>query len=261
MKNRILSIIALGIVSMFAAEVRPDLAWWAPPLAIGVLRAYILIESSRLKAAFPKHEKFANRWSYASSVLVAFYIFALFVREKIGFDLFMSLQAANVLLIGAELFYSRLSLIEPNRVTIETQKDQIDTLSDEIGILNLRIETKEETIGEYMEEIDKLDKQIELNSLAIEKHSDEIENYKSRIGSFESEQKADRLKIENQSNQIAQLKKQIETHSLDSELVAELRKGIAGPTGIHWLCDCNEPRFIGNKAKDKRLICNKCKEK
>lgn len=249
MKNRILLIIALGIVSMFAAEVRPDLAWWAPPLAIGVLRAYILIESSRLKNAFPKDKSFANRWSYASSGLVALYILALVVRGKIDWDLFMSLQAANVLLIGAELFYSRLSLIEPDRVKIGEQKDQID---------QLLLEQKEdrEAIELHLETIEAQSQTIERISLEIDKHSLEIENYKSRIGSLESESNTNRLTIENQKKQIEVNRLALEKAKEAIEIVTELRQGKSiGSAGIIWLCQENNYHTKGNRAKDKRLVC------
>lgn len=257
MKNldKISFIIGFGVVGMFVGEISNDLnqyAKHAPAIALGVLRAYMIYESSHVKRAFPEKTRFANTWQWLSFFVSALYILGLLIQDEIELPLFFSLQACNIMLIGAELHYSLRSLIAPDRATIETQSKRIEELEEEA-------KSNRETIEANSSKIEEQRKEIELNSLEIKEHSEEIENYKKRIGSFESEQKADRLKIESQFNQIAQLKKKIETHSLDSELVAELRKGIAGPTGIHWLCECNEPRFIGNKAKDKRLICNKCK--
>ena len=127
-----IAIISLGIIASYLAEVMPDLFWAGPPLAFLVLRAYILIESSRLKNNFPSEEDFANKWSIWSSIISASYIGSLLWMEEIDLSLFTSLQATNILTIGAELFYSKLSLIEPDRVLIENQKDVIATLRTEI---------------------------------------------------------------------------------------------------------------------------------
>ena len=190
--------------------------------------------------------------SSALTIGITVYGFSL---EKIPWNDVLLYQVVNWTLFFCEvaLGISRIKSID--------HKSVIASLRDEIEMYRLTIDQNRETIEANSSKIEEQANTIEKNSLAIGKHSAEIENYKKRIGSFESEIDAKALQIENQSKQIAQLKNQIEKHRLDSELVAELRKGIAGPTGIHWLCDCNEPRFIGNKAKDKRLICNKCKEK
>jgi len=231
--NKILSLIALGIIAMFAAEVLPALAWWFPPLAIGVLRAYIIIESTRIKNNFPDDYGFAVNWTVGTSVLVAAYIAALWYRGTIGIDLFMSLQTCNIMLIGAELFYSKLSTLSPDRVWIDALQKQIDQYRQEIEGNRVAAET-------------------------IDLLTEEIGNHKARIGSLESELAGDRLRIESLEMEIEKAHHALTVNSRAIGLGQRLLNGgVKFSAGTVIACpECGTVDLHGHRAKDMR--CKKC---
>jgi hypothetical protein len=136
MSNRvqILSIIGFGVASMFLAESWPGLFWFAPAASIGILRAYIIIHGPDVRDRLGEDEGYAmqQRWTWGTTVLVAAYVCALWYREKIGLDLMISLQVANILLVGAELYYSHLKEANPMREQLEAMREKLAAVSEEL---------------------------------------------------------------------------------------------------------------------------------
>jgi len=178
-KKELYLIIGVGILSMFFAEVLPEFSWWMPALSIGVCRAYIIINTPAVKVIDSGSAKWANAWMVGSTILVAAYIITLFKTGQIDANLHTSLHVANIMLVGAEWYYSKKNGAQVDALTIHHQKE----------------------IDSYQNKIDEKQKDFEAltneHQLKIDTLQMKIDTHHTRIVSLESENKGLQAKIEN----------------------------------------------------------------
>lgn len=179
-KQQLYFVLGLGILSMALAEAFPVTGYYGLPLAIGVLRAYVIILSPFVKKHFPESSNIANGWMFGSTGLIAFYIYSLFIQEKIDFDLQLSLHTGNIMLVGAEWYYSKvLNKIENDKERLENdriekendlKRKQDDSLQSQIDQLKNQNDSQHQRIVSLESENDGL--QLKVDSLKEQNDQD-----------------------------------------------------------------------------------------
>jgi len=138
-RSQIWTVIGVGVAGMFAAEVAPGWFSWMPPLAIGILRAYIIIHGPDIRERLGPDEghAMASQWTWGTTTLVAAYVGVLWYRDVISDDLGISLQVVNILLVGAEIYYSHLKRDPSDDApdlsqALADSEAKVETISDEL---------------------------------------------------------------------------------------------------------------------------------
>lgn len=177
-----LFVVVSGVVFMFAAEVWPGFFFFAPPAAIGILRAYIIIHGPDIRDRIGGDDGyvFEKNWMWGSTVLVGLYILALYARDKIDLDMMVSLEVANVLLVGAEMYYSHLKGGAPDKV--REMSETIHKLREDVGTLSENLREKSDTIAEMSENLREKSENIGQMSETIDVNSDTIRKTLAKVG-------------------------------------------------------------------------------
>ena len=129
----LLSVVLIGLGLVFAGEVAPDSAHFAPPLAFILLRGYVVMRGKDVRER--TKDNTARWWTWGSTAIASAYIASLMFREirPISIDYMISLQAANIMLVGAEIYYSILAAESPSKIKLKAFEIDFGKLETEIG--------------------------------------------------------------------------------------------------------------------------------
>jgi len=175
-QSTMLAVIAIGVICMFAGEVFPEKAWWAPILAFIVLRAYVVMQGKEIRER-AKNKGTAGFWTWGSTALAAAYITGLHFQDKDTYtlSLMISLHVANIMLVAAEIYYSILSGKHPAELKneslekeIESKDGEIEKLKDDLIVVKMSFDLQKEEIEKQKEQNENLSKQIESNTGRIQ---------------------------------------------------------------------------------------------
>lgn len=168
-QTTLLLVIAIGGLCSFGGEIsgllKEEYAKTAlafslmPPFAFIVLRAYVVMLGKRVREQMGKPDT-ANFWTAVCFVCGAVYIYYLQRDGTIELPLMWSLQAVNLIMIPAEIYYGIISADHPSVERIEKLESKIEELESEIGLSDSQIEKLETEIEAKKKEIATLESEI-----------------------------------------------------------------------------------------------------
>jgi len=125
-----LALIGVGVQGMFAAEIWPEIFFWAPALCMGIFRAFIVAMGPTVGGSDDLSPEYRNAryWSWGSLGLFAAYIAFIYMDDWAN-PMHVPLQCVNIMVMGAEYTFGQW---QANRQKNVGEQNEIARLKSEI---------------------------------------------------------------------------------------------------------------------------------